>query len=57
MTRSNFSYLRSRTQSVRINDNYSNKREIMYGVPEDLVLGLLLFNIDLVDLFIQCEDW
>ena len=57
MTRSNFSYLRSRTQSVRINDNYSNKREIMYGVPEDLVLGLLLFNIDLVDLFLQCEDW
>ena len=56
MTRSNFSYLRSRTQSVRINDHYSNKREIMYGVPEDLVLGLLLFNIDLVDLFLQCED-
>ena len=57
MTRSNFSYLRSRTQSVRINDNYSNKREIMYGVPQDLVLGLLLFNIDLVDLFHECEDW
>ena len=57
MTRFNFSYLRSRTQSVRINDNYSNKREIMYGVPEDLVLVLLLFNIDLGDLFLQCEDW
>ena len=28
-----FSYLRNRTQSVRISNSYSNKHKIMYGVP------------------------
>ena len=51
-----FSYLRSRTQSVRINNSYSNKREIMNGVPQVSVLGPLLFNIDLIDLFLECKD-
>ena len=51
-----YSYLRNRTQSVRINKSYSNKREIMYGVPQGSVLGPLLFNIDLIDLFLECED-
>ena len=43
-----FSYLINRMQSVRINNNYSNKHEIMYGVSQGSVLGPLLFNI-LVD--------
>ena len=51
-----FSYLRNRTHSVRINNSYSNKHEIMYGVPQVSVLGPLLFNIDLIDLFLECED-
>ena len=50
-----FSYLRNRTQSVRIN-NYSNKYEIMYGVPQGSVLRHLLFSIDLIDLFLEREN-
>ena len=39
-----------------INDSYSNKREIIYGVPQGSVLWPSLFNIDLIDLFLECED-
>ena len=27
-----------------------------YGAPQVLVLGSLLFNIDLVDLLVECKD-
>ena len=42
--------------SIRINNNYSNKCKVMYGIPRGPVLGLLLFNIDLIGLFLECED-
>lgn len=42
-----FSYLRNRMQSVTINSKYSNKCEIIYGVPQGSLLGPLLFNIQL----------
>ena len=51
-----FSYLNNRAQCVRINNSYSRKSEVKYGVPQDSVLGPLLFNIDLTDLFLECED-
>ena len=43
-------------QGVRINNSYSSKSEIKYCVPQGLVLGPLLFNIDMIDLFLECED-
>ena len=51
-----FSYLSNRIQCVRINNSYSRKSEVKYGVPQGLVLGSILFNIDLIDLFFECGD-
>ena len=46
-----FSYLLNRTQRVKIKVSYSDKSTIEYGVPQGLIIGQLLFNIDLIDLF------
>ena len=43
-------------QSVTINNSYSNKHIILHGAPKSSVLGPLLFNIDLIDLFLECEN-
>lgn len=51
-----FSYLSNRTQGVKVNNSYSKKSEIKYGVSQGSVLALLLFNIDLIDLLLEWED-
>ena len=51
-----FSYLSNRTQGVMINNSYNTKSDIKYSVPEGSVLGLRLFNIDLIDLLLEWED-
>ena len=50
------SYLSNRTQRIKINDCFSLRNEIEYGVPQGSILGPLLFNIDLIDLFFICEN-
>ena len=55
-TSSSFSYLRNRKDSFRINHIYSNKREIVFGVPQGSVLVPSLFNIDLIDLFLKINN-
>ena len=37
------------------NNSFSRRSSIEYGVPQWPVLGSLLFNIDLTDLFYECE--
>ena len=45
------SYLSKRTQRIEINDIYSSWFEIHFRVPEGSILGPILFNIFIYDLF------
>ena len=50
------SYLRDRKQRVKINCSYSEWRNINHGVLQGSVLGPLLFNIHINDLFMIVSD-
>ena len=50
-------YLSNRKQRVKINDSYSSWREILYGVPQSSILGSLLFNVFICDMFYFLEDY
>ena len=47
-----FSCLKNRKQRVRLNNTFSEWIEILFDVPQGFVLGPLLFNIFLCDLFL-----
>ena len=51
-----YSYLSNQTQRIKINKNFSDTTDIEFGVPQGSVLGPLLFNIDMIDFFYECED-
>ena len=51
-----YSYLSNRIQRFKINEYFSDRADIEFGVPQGSILGPILFNINMIDLFYECKD-
>ena len=46
-----YDYLTNRKQKLKIENHYSLRRDLFFGVPQGSILGPLLFNFYLCDIF------
>ena len=51
-----FSYFSNRIHRTKIKEFFNNRLKIEYGVPQGPILSPLLFNINSIDNFYECED-
>ena len=51
-----YNYPSNRKQRVKVNDSYSSRSEILFWVPQGSILGSLLFNMFICDMFYFMED-
>ena len=49
------SYLSERQQRTNVNNAYNTYYDILYGVPQGSILGSLLFNIYISDMFYDID--
>ena len=52
-----FSYLKNRKRCVRISNTYSNFENIITGLPQGSIVGPLLFDFSINDLFFFIEPF
>ena len=50
------SYLRNRLQRTNVNNNFSLWKDIFSGVPQGSILGPLMFNICINDIFLFLDN-
>ena len=52
-----YNYFSNPKQRVKVNDSYSSWSEILFGIPQFQLFGILLFNMFICDMFYFMEDF